>query len=231
LLQVEGGDLNGAYDHAVRFVHQRPDRSRSHFALAYMLRYAGLLEESARECDAALALDPADRGLRSCSLTFIQLGRYDRAELFARVDQGSEWSQYNSARLALYRGNNSQALYLYRQSPTAAGVSKEFVPAFLERRPPTELEALAQELERDMENARDSEQIYWTAADLSFGNQGQPALRLLRRAVEHNYCAYPVMDRDPSLAAVRRLPEYPALRGAGIACQQRFLAHRAELTR
>src|SRR5258707_6792977 len=42
---------------------------------SYVLRYGGAIEESARECDAALSLDSGNFGLRSCAFTFDQLGR------------------------------------------------------------------------------------------------------------------------------------------------------------
>ena len=63
----------------------------AHFALSYVLRYAGVLDESARECDAALALDPGAYQLRSCSFVFELLGNYDRAMDFLQLDMGSEW--------------------------------------------------------------------------------------------------------------------------------------------
>ncbi|HVE65860.1 MAG TPA: protein kinase, partial [Thermoanaerobaculia bacterium] len=82
LLRVEGGDLNGAWDEASRMVRRRPGDADAHFTLGYILRYAGLLEESARECETALSLDQKNPRWRSCGATYIQLGNYDRARVF-----------------------------------------------------------------------------------------------------------------------------------------------------
>ena len=49
-LHVEAGRLQDAYDGARQLVAQHPARGEAHFALSYVLRYGGLLEESAREC-------------------------------------------------------------------------------------------------------------------------------------------------------------------------------------
>ena len=89
-LQVEGGDLNGAWDAASALLRRRPDSPGAHFALRYLLRYAGLLEESARECEAAIARDPKSYRWRSCASTYIWLGDYERAKTFLDLDAGSE---------------------------------------------------------------------------------------------------------------------------------------------
>ena len=51
-------------------------------------------------------------------------------------------------------------------------------------------------------------------------------LRLLKTAVEQNYCAWPAMEKDSGFASLRGRPEFAAIRQAGIDCQKRFLAHR-----
>jgi hypothetical protein len=53
-IRVEQGDLNGAYDQAAEFLRRRPDSSLAHFGMSYVLRYAGLVDEAGKECDAAL---------------------------------------------------------------------------------------------------------------------------------------------------------------------------------
>jgi hypothetical protein len=73
---------------------------------------------------------------------------------------------------------------------------------------------------------RDSEPKYFAAGDFSRCGYPDLALRLLRRAVEQNYCAYPTMEKDPLLASIRGTPEFTEIRKMGIACQERFLAHR-----
>jgi serine/threonine protein kinase len=230
LIRTESGDINGSYDEARRLVRQRPDRARSHLALAYMLRYAGLLEESAHECDTALALDSGDRTLRSCSLTYEDIGRYDRAEDALRVDPGSQWVKGEQGRLFLRRGKTAEALEQWKDFPPTSGPSLLMRLVVLQR-PAAELDALVLQDEQRLETIRDSEQRYYFALDLSFAGRAPVALRFLRSAVEHNFCGYPLMDNEPYLAALRRLPEYAAVRAEGLACQQRFLAHRAEVTK
>jgi hypothetical protein len=101
------------------------------------------------------------------------------------------------------------------------------VRACLENRPRTEVDALASAETTGLITIRDSEPKYFAAGDFSRCGYPDLALRLLRRAVEQNYCAYPAMDKDPLLDSVRGTPEFAEIRKMGIACQQRFLAHRA----
>ena len=55
--QMDRGDIGQAYAQASALVKRLPKARWAHFFLAYVLRYAGLLDESARECDTALRLD------------------------------------------------------------------------------------------------------------------------------------------------------------------------------
>src|SRR5262249_55744418 len=80
--RVERGELVQAYAQAQALVHNRPENGQAHFALAYVLRYTGLLEESGHECDRALRLDPGYYGYRSCAMTYLMMGKIDRAQDF-----------------------------------------------------------------------------------------------------------------------------------------------------
>ena len=87
--RVERREPRKAYGDAQTLVKQNPKSAQAHFSLAYVLRYAGMLEESAKECDAALALEPASYWWRSCAWAFMELGRPARARDFIRLDAGS----------------------------------------------------------------------------------------------------------------------------------------------
>ena len=103
-LKAEDGDAVHAYQDAKTLLARRPDSSDAHFALSYALRYGGELQESAKECNTALSIDSGNRGLRSCALTFFELGNYDRADEFARVDAGSAWYKLAEDQLRARRG-------------------------------------------------------------------------------------------------------------------------------
>ncbi len=45
--RVERGELGKAYDAAQALVKSRPQSAQAHFALSYVFRYAGMLEQSA----------------------------------------------------------------------------------------------------------------------------------------------------------------------------------------
>ncbi len=65
--RVERREPGKAYQTAKALVTRYPRNAQAHFALAYVLRYAGKLKESGDECDAALALDPGNFQYRSCA--------------------------------------------------------------------------------------------------------------------------------------------------------------------
>ncbi len=72
--RVETGDLGRAYRDAKALVARHPENAMAHFALSYVLRYGGMLDEAAPECDKAVALDPGNYQFRSCSFVFDQMG-------------------------------------------------------------------------------------------------------------------------------------------------------------
>jgi len=58
-----------------------------------------------------------------------------------------------------------------------------------------------------------------------------PVLRLMKRAVEQNYCAVEAMDRIPGLAPLRSKPEFQQIRAQAQRCHEAFEAHRAQVDR
>jgi serine/threonine protein kinase len=229
LLAVEGGDLSGALEQADDLVRRSPRSARARFALAYGLRYAGLLEESARECDAALALDPKNSTFRSCSVTFEALGDYARARVYLALDAGSQWVGLFEADILLRQGRRAEALATLK--PFRDGFTDPawaFAEACLGDRPQSvSAETLTHHL-NDVLAARDSEPKYFEGAHFAACGYSEQALRLLRRAVEENYIAYPRMDNDPLFEKIRGTPEFAAIRAEAIRKQKEIVARRGK---
>jgi TolB-like protein/tRNA A-37 threonylcarbamoyl transferase component Bud32 len=236
VLRVEGGELNAAYDQAVELLRRRPDSADAHFVLAYVLRYAGLLDESCAECDAARRLDPKNSRLwRSCAISFFHLDRYDRALDYLKSEGGSVWARNTIVTFLTRQGKLLEARNIARGLRTdlapLAGFHSQAVLACLENRPRAEVKGLASAEAAGLMAIRDSEPKYFAASELARCGYPDIALRLLRKAVQQNYCAYPTMEKDPLLASIRGTPEFAEIRKMGIDCQKRFLAHRAAAKR
>jgi TolB-like protein/predicted Ser/Thr protein kinase len=226
-LHVEGGQLDRAYDEANALLQRRPDSAHAHFGMAYLLRYAGAWDESAQECDRAMALDPNNWEWRSCGSTFAILGNYRRAEDFLRLDAGSEFSRNQEADTALRQGDVRKAAELV---PGSSEAKRDGLAAFAAGRK-QEASAIAREALLVMLAKRDSEQKFWAAGWIGYVGERGAALQLVGRAVEQNYCGALAAERDPLYANLRSSPEFPRLMNRARQCRDRFLEHRKAVGR
>ena len=222
ILATEGGEIEAAWDQAAELLRRRPDAGEAHFAAAYVLRYAGLLDEAARECQAARQIDPKNYQWRSCTIVFQQLRQFDRAKEYIALDGNTEWAAFQTMDTLLREGKRDEAARFVR---TAAGIPRS-LQACLNGGPAAEVAELVRGELPAIWEARDSEPKFGSAADFVACGQTEDGLKLLRKAVGQNYCGYPAMDNDPLLDPIRRTPEFAEIRKMGIECQQRFVAHR-----
>jgi len=98
-----------AYDAAKDLARRRPQSADAHWALSYVLRYAGMQEQATQECNAARSLDPGNSNFRSCAWAFLELGKTDKAMDFVHLDPGTEWAAWVSTYAHLAAGNVAQA--------------------------------------------------------------------------------------------------------------------------
>ena len=225
-LHVERGELIKAYQEAKALVDRHPEAAAAHMALGYVLRYGGALDESAHECDAALALDPGNYTYRSCSFTFDQMGNYARGLEFLQLDAGSDWVSRNIVIHSIRAGNLTLAR---EQSEKVAddgisGLTREC----LHNAPVADVDKLAGQLAPDIFANPDPENRTLIAATFAFCGQKDIALRLIKSGVEGHYCAYAALQIDPMLAKLRDTPEFAELLSATKKCQSDFLAQRSQ---
>lgn len=229
ILDVQGGQVASAYQAALAMTREHPEDAYAHFSLAYTLRYGGMFEEAAVECDRALAMDPTNARFLSCAMVNVLLRRYDRARTYIDLDPLSHLARYRRMELGILQNDEKAALEEARSIRVGPNsyVDARMMEAVLSEAPTETIRKLSREAEGLFDRTNTPEFYFVEARYQSWAGQPQAALRLLRRAIANNYCAYPVMDSDPFLANLRKLPEYPELRQAAITCRNTFRSHMA----
>jgi len=228
LNRVERGELMKANQEAQALIKRRPDSARAHFVMSFVYRYAGMLQQSANECNTALSLDPGNYTFRSCAWAFMELGKTERAKDFVRLDAGSEWVAYVMPSLLLREGKIQEAREAVKRMPTTPRYHRDLLESCLRIRPSADLDRVAHEAETSLPTATDPEVWYYEGTLLAYCGKTQAAFHLLRSAVDRNYCAYSELQSDPLLAKFRRTPNFAEVLSAAKECQDAFLTQRSQ---
>ena len=218
--RVERGELGKAYQEAQALVSNRPESAQAHFTLSFVLRYAGMQDQSARECAAALALDPGNYQWRSCAWALMQLGDTQRAMDFVRLDSGSEWAAYATIHVLLREGKLAQARENMRNVSSNPRYHRDLLETCLGMRPAAGLEQVAPAAEAAVLAEPDPEPWYYTGTIMAFCGKKETALRMINAAVEQNYCAYTALLSDPLLKNLHSSAEFDKVLTAAHQCQQ-----------
>ena len=217
--RVERGELGRAYDAATNLVQRRPQSADAHFALSYVLRYAGMLERSTQECNTARQLDPANFAFRSCAWSFLEMGKTDRAMDFIHLDAGSEWAAWVTPYVFLAQGDVVEARQAANNMGKASTYHRELMLACTAAQHPADLARIVRVTEESVMLELDPEAWYHVGALMAACGQNEPALRLLKAAVQQNYCAYTALLDDPLLKGLRKETAFNEVLTAASSCQ------------
>jgi len=217
--RVERGELGRAYDAATDLVRRRPQSADAHFALSYVLRYAGMLDQSTQECNTARAADPGNFTFRSCAMSFLEMGKTDRAMDFVHLDAGSEWAAWVTPYVYLSEGNVAEARAAAKNMGKASSYHRELMEACTAVQKPADLAKIVRETESSVMMELDPEAWYRVGTLMAACGQNEPALRLLKAAVQQNYCAYSALLDDPLLKDLRKDTAFNEVLTAASSCQ------------
>ncbi len=218
--RVDRGELGKAYQSALGLVTRRPESAQAHFALGYVQRYAGMLEESVRQCDTALTLAPGNYQFRSCAWAFMELGKFERAFDFIQLDAGSEWAIYVTPSLLLREGRLPEAREAVKRMSNAPHYHRDLMEAIVGLRPSSELDRMAHDAETGGPSDPDPELSYYQGALFAYAGKKDAAFHMLKTAIEQNYCAYSNLLSDPLLRGLHSDRQFDELLTAAHACQQ-----------
>ena len=221
--EAEGGNLDRAYDDARALVQKRPEAAYAHFSLAYVLRYAGRLDEAQSECDKALAID-ANFNWRTCALAFAEAGKAARAMQFLEQDAGSEWSNSVRVSVLMRQGKMLEAQEAAPEMTDNPMWMRGLVEACLAKAPTADIHRMAEQAQSELLARQNPEMKYHQGTLLAACGEKEIAFAFLRKAVAGNYCARQGLQSDPLLAGVRADPEFHQIVQAAAECQQKFAA-------
>ncbi len=224
--QVERGELQKAYREAEQLVKRRPENAMTHYSLAYVLRYAGLLRESEQECDLALSIDPGNYNFRSCAIAFSEDRKQDRALEYLRLDEGSEFAKDYLPLVYLRMGNTQQARQAAQNMTNNPLFLRSLLGACLNGGSAQEIQKLAAEAETSLLSERDSELKYIQGSILAYCGQWDTSIKFLGRAVQQNYCAYSALQTDPLLGDLRHSAQFGQVLSAAKACEAKILSEK-----
>ena len=217
--RVERGELGRAYDAATDLVRRRPQSADAHFALSYVLRYAGMLDQSTQECNTARSLDPGNFAFRSCAWSFLEMGKTDRAMDFVHLDAGSEWAAWVTPYVYIAEANMAEARATAKNMGTASSYHRPLMEACTAAQRPADLAKIVREAESSVMMEPDAEAWYHVGALMAACGQNEPALRLLKAAVQQNYCAHTALLDDPLLKDLRKETAFSEVLTASSNCE------------
>jgi DNA-binding winged helix-turn-helix (wHTH) protein/tetratricopeptide (TPR) repeat protein len=218
--QTETGELAAAYGEARRLLDREGPGPETHFALAYVYRFGGMLDEAQRHCELALDRDPQDPRLRSCAYSYLYAGKLSRVPHFLKLDEGAFFVQWGTVLYHLRLDDRAAALHVTRQ--TAAEPTRGLMEPCLEGARGAALDDPARAFVQHWERSGDPEAAYALAPMLLYCGRTPDALRFLERAVDMGFCSFPAVDQDLIWTNLRGDPEFQRIRAKGRNCHERF---------
>ncbi len=213
-------DLEGAFVEGRRVLDRFGSSAETHFAVSYVYRFGGLLEDSQRHCELARARDPQDPGLRSCAYPYLYAGQLSRVMDWLMLDEGSFFFQWASVLYYLRLDDRDAALRVARQA--ADEETRRLMEPCLEGVRGAALDAPVADFVRRWSLSGDPEARYAVAPMLLYCGRPQETLQLLENAVDGSFCSFPAVDLDPIWKGLRNDPEFQRIRLKARACHERF---------
>jgi len=199
-----------AYRKIKGWLARHPKAGPVHFALSYLFRYAGLLEEAAAEANLALSLEPRNPLFRSGGMVYLYMLDYDNARRFFNLDPDSLFSVRAFAIIEAFEGDSQGIVEHWDrlQSMSPPEERDEFTHG-MKIALGGDREKARRLMEANLDQLpEDSESLYHIASSLAFAGSKEAAMGILERAVRNGFYCYPAYLKDPRLDPLRAEPRF-----------------------
>ena len=206
LIYTDVGKHEEAHSLLIRALKINPNDAWLHFSLSYHYRYIGFLEESRKEAETAISIDPNNPRFRSSIITYMFLGRYEEVLSTFYLDSESPFTLNYLGEVAFRNGNKNLAFEYFEKGLSIKDEIGEyyFASAFIEFMNGNVEEAAKFNFKRESENPSDSEIWYEIARLYGLFNMKDDCCRALKKSIDMGYVSYPSMQGDSFLDSVRQ---------------------------
>lgn len=205
-----------------------PNQAEIHWELGYAYRFAGMLAESASECERARQLDPGVKMNTSTLNAYLYLGQYDKfLESLPKTD--------DAALIVFYRGFGEYYQKNFGQAETnfvrafeldrtllQAEIGQAFSFGIKHENGKAAVILHALETKVNERGVADPEAIYKIAQAYASIGDKTSALRVLHRSIENGFFPYPYFATDPLLDSLRSEIEFSKLMDAARQRHEQF---------
>jgi hypothetical protein len=138
---------------------------------------------------------------------------------FVHLDAGSEWAAWVTPYIYLAEGKVKDARESVTNMAKASTYHRDLMAACVAQQRPGDLDKIVRESESSVMMEPDPENWYHVGALMAYCGQKEPALRLLKAAVQQNYCAHSALLDDPLLKNLRKETAFDVVLTAASNCQ------------
>jgi len=207
---VELGKSGEAFLLLQKALKINPNYAMTHYRISYLYRYAGMLNESKKAAEKALALDPTNARFRSIGNTYLYLGEYRKALNAYELGGQSAFTYEQKGSIYFREGKLDSALGYFNRAinlepSTLSGIFSKAVKAYIEQNKGEGLK-IAKEWEQN--DPWDSEALYQLSSIYGLFGEKKKCSLILRKAVDGGFFNYPFMLKDTFLDPVRDDPEF-----------------------
>jgi TolB-like protein len=210
VLRTELNQKDQALVLARRMVSLNANNAYGHFALGYIYRYTGMLDEAVKEMEIAVRLDPKDRQFRSIAITYNLVGEYEKAiASLKEYADGSGFAENWLGVTYLKMGNTEKARMWLSQawktdSVGSFGLLSGSRLAYIDGNTKEWVDPIRQV----QETIVDPESLYiWSLISVLL-EDNEHGLKILNKAVDKGYYPYRAFEINPFLDTVKDDPEF-----------------------
>lgn len=192
-----------------KMIKINPDDANSHFALGYIYRYAGMLDEAINEMEIALTISPNNSRFRSIISTYVSAGRYEDALNKVYLDPGDYGTGY-SGMIAFEQEQFELAKMRFNKvieidKNGIWGLIAQIYLAVMDDNKELGMLALTKVVDSEI---TDAENMYYFAHFYALLKEKESCLQWLEKAVNTGYFNYPYISHNAAFNFIQHNQRY-----------------------